>query len=127
MQKTFVSTTNTLMSNSHQSSETWEELIQDTISGESISYSAKRLSISHDCAFHMRHKFLMSLEDVQTEYTVKLGGVSELDETFVLDSYKGKKLPENVNRKPRKHRKPDSPRNMSASAPESNAKTPSWP
>ena len=101
--KTFVSTTNTLMSNSHQSSETWEELIQDTISGESISYSAKRLSISHDCAFHMRHKFLMSLEDVQTEYTVKLGGVSELDETFVLDSYKGKKLPENVNRKPRKH------------------------
>ena len=40
---------------------------------------------------------------VQTEYTVKLGGVSELDETFVLDSYKGKKLPENVNRKPRKH------------------------
>ena len=29
---------------------------------------------------------------MQTEYTVKLGGVSELDETFVLDSYKGKKL-----------------------------------
>ena len=24
---------------------------------------------------------------MQTEYTVKLGGVSELDETFVLDSY----------------------------------------
>ena len=75
----------------------------DTISGEFISYSAKRLNISHDCAFHMRHKFLMSLEDVQTEYTVKLGGVSELDKTFVLDSYKGKKLPENVSRKPRKH------------------------
>ena len=101
--KTFVSTTNTLMANSHQSSETWEEVIEDTVSGKSLDYSAMRLGISHDCIFHMRQKILMSMEDVQTEYTVNLGGVSELDETFVLDSYKGRKLPENVDRKPRKH------------------------
>ena len=101
--KTFVSTTNTIMANSHQPIEVWEGMIRDTVSFEALDYSAERLEISHDCAFHMRHKILHALEDVGIEYAVTLDGITELDETFVLDSYKGKKLPDSVDRKPRKH------------------------
>ena len=101
--RTFVSTTNTLMANSHQPVEVWEGLIRDTIAGHALDYSSERLGITHDCAFHMRHKFLLALQAVGNEHAVTLGGVTELDETFVLDSYKGKKLPESVERKPRKH------------------------
>ena len=101
--KTFVTTTNTLMANSHQPKEVWEGMIRDTAALHSLDHSAERLGITHDCAFHMRQKILLALKDVRDEDTVILGGVTELDETFVLDSYKGKKLPDTVQRKPRKH------------------------
>lgn len=101
--KTFVSTTNTLMAYSHQPREVWEEVIKDTISGDAISFTAKRLGISHDCIFNMRHKFLLAICQLQAENGECLSDVSELDETFVLDSYKGRKLPSFVVRKARKH------------------------
>ena len=101
--RSFVSTTNTIMAYSHMSAEAWEDLMQDTVSGHSIDYSAERLGVSHQTAYSMRHKFLMALEDVNAEYPIRLDNVTELDETFILDSYKGKQLPESVERKPRKH------------------------
>lgn len=101
--KTFVSTTNTLMANSHQPRETWEEVIEDTLSGHSLNVTSQRLGLSHDCTFHMRHKFLVALAKLQEEQGFCFGDVSELDETFVLDSYKGTTLPEDVTRKARKH------------------------
>lgn len=90
--KTFVSTTNTLMANSHKPREVWEELIEDTLSGHSLDFTAQRLGLYHDCTFRMRHKFLTALDRLQNEQDVHLGEVSELDETFVLDSYKGAPL-----------------------------------
>ena len=102
-QKTFVSTTNTLMANSHQPREIWEEVIDDTLSGHSLNQTAQRLGLTHDCTFHMRHKFLAALAELQSEQGFSLGDVSELDETFVLDSYKGAALPQQVDRKARKH------------------------
>lgn len=100
---TFVSTTNTMMAYSRQPLEVWEEMICDTLDGNAIDFSAKRLGLSHDCAFHMRHKILCSLQDHLLEQPVKLGEVTELDETFVLESYKGKKLPDDCGRAPRRH------------------------
>lgn len=101
--KTFVSTTNTLMANSRQPGEVWEEVIQYTVSGSSIDYTAKKTGLTHDCVFNMRHKILMAVRDVLAEEKVCLSGVSELDETFVLDSYKGSPLPDSVQRPARKH------------------------
>lgn len=101
--KTFVSTTNTLMSGSHQPREIWEEVINDTLSGDAIDFTAKRLGMTHDCVFRMRHKILGSLARLDGKQGFTLSDVSELDETFVLDCYKGKELPSAIARRPRKH------------------------
>jgi transposase-like protein len=62
--KTFMLTTNTIMAESHQPVWAWEQLIKDTMTGLSIEHSAKALEISHQCAFDMRHKFLLALMDL---------------------------------------------------------------
>ena len=101
--KTFVTTTNTVMSMSHQSTAVWEAMIEDTVNGNALSYSEKRLGVSHQVAFNMRHKILLELEARNSAEPTLLDEVSELDETFVLECYKGKKLPGNVDRPARKH------------------------
>ena len=101
--KTFVSTTNTLMANSHQPREVWEAVINDTLSGDAIDFTAKRLELTHDLVFRMRQKFLIALAALLDEQCPCLQDVAEMDETYVLESYKGKELPESVCRKPRKH------------------------
>lgn len=101
--KTFVSTTNTLIANSHQPREVWAEVINDTISGDAIDFTAERLELTHDLVFRMRHKFLLALVDLQEEQCPCLSEISEMDETYVLESYKGKELPDFICRKPRKH------------------------
>lgn len=101
--KTFVSTTNTVMANSHQPREIWEEVIKDTLDGDSIDFTADRLDLTHDCVFRMRHKVLIALTDLQSEESLYLSEVTEMDETYVLDSYKGKHLPAGTGRRPRKH------------------------
>ena len=101
--KTFLPTTNTVMFMSHFDKTIWQEMLQDTLDGQALAYSEKRLGISHQVAFNMRHKLLLAFQDVRENDPVVLSDVSELDETFVLDCYKGKKLPSEVNRKSRKH------------------------
>ncbi len=102
-QKTFVATTNTVMYHSHFDKTTWLEFIKDTVEGRSLDYSAHRLGFSHPTAFVMRQKLLMALEAIQDMEPIMLGDISELDETFVLDSYKGSPVPEESERGPRKH------------------------
>lgn len=101
--RTFVTTTNTIMSMSHCSAPIWKEVISDTLTGNAIDFTARRLQLSHACVFDMRHKFLLTLQDVIKTEPVVLENVCELDETFVLECCKGKELPGNVNREPRKH------------------------
>ena len=102
-QKTFVTTTNTVMYHSHFDKLTWLEFIKDTVEGRSLDYSAHRLGFSHPTAFVMRQKLLMALEAIQDMEPIMLGDITELDETFVLDSYKGSPVPEEAERGPRKH------------------------
>ena len=101
--KTFVPTTHTIMSNSHFPAEVWHEVIRDTFQGNAIDYTAQRIGCSHQAVFDMRHKVLMSLQQLPEINNVCLGDVSEFDETFVLDCYKGKALDGSVSRKPRRH------------------------
>ena len=101
--KTYITTTNTVMAMSHQSKAIWDAMIDDTINGNALSYSEERLKISHQVAFNMRHKILLELESITSANPKMLEDVSELDETFVLECYKGKQLPDSVERPARKH------------------------
>lgn len=101
--RTFVTTTNTVMSHSHFDKAVWQEVISDTVQGNAIGYTANRLAINHRTVFDMRHKLLLALQELPEAEQVLLEGVSELDETFVLECCKGKPLPETVERKARKH------------------------
>ncbi len=101
--KTFVTTTHTIMYKSHFPINVWKEVITDTVCGKSIDYTAGRLGLYHQAVFDMRHKILMALQELDDVKNVSLGDVSELDETFVLDCYKGKKFGDNMSREPRKH------------------------
>ena len=101
--RTFVTTTNTIMSNSHFQASVWKEMIIDTLRGNAIDYSAKHLELYHQAAFDMRHKILLALQELPAAADTCLGEVSEFDETFVLDCYKGRKLEGTVKRTPRKH------------------------
>jgi len=101
--KTFVPTTHTIMSNSHFPEKIWREVIKDTVRGNAIEYTAKRTCCSHQAVFDMRHKVLMALQQLPEACEVCLGDVSEFDETFVLDCYKGKKLDSFLTRKPHRH------------------------
>ena len=124
--KTFIPTTHTIMSNSHFPAEVWRKVIKDTIHGNAIDYTAQRMGCSHQAVFDMRHKVLMSLQQLPEINGVCLGGVSEFDETFVPDCYKGKSwtapFPENCAGMAQKRKKGGSPMSMCVSAQASGAK-----
>lgn len=101
--KTYLHSTGTLTAHSHFSRSVWTDFIHDTLTGESLDFSAEKLGFSHQTAFNMRHKVLMALQDMLENEPVILSGITELDETFVLDCYKGKSVPEEANRSARKH------------------------
>lgn len=101
--KTFVPTTHTIMSNSHFPAEAWREVIGDTVHGDAIDYTAKRNGCSHQAVFDMRHKVLLALQQLSEASGICLGEVSEFDETFVLDCYKGKEMDSSIPRGPRRH------------------------
>lgn len=100
---TFMPTTNTMMAHSHFSASVWKGMIADTLQGNAIDFSAKRLGLYHQAAFNMRHKILMALQKIPETANVRLEDVSEFDETFVLDCYKGRTLNPQTERKPGKH------------------------
>lgn len=91
------------MSHSHSGDAVWREVISDTIQGHSIAYSAEKLEINNATVFRMRHKILLALQELPETKQILLGGVSEMDETFVLESYKGAALPDGVGREARRH------------------------
>lgn len=101
--QTFLRTTNTLMAYSHFTSSVWADFIRDTLCCETLDQSAQKYGFCHETAFNMRHKVLMALEDLIEKQPVMLSGISEFDETFVLESYKGSSVPEEAGRTARTH------------------------
>ncbi len=90
--RTFVTTTHTIMSRSHFSDSIWQEVIRDTVQGHAIDYSAKKLGINHRTVFDMRHKILLALQELPETEHILLGGVAELDETFVLENLRANRF-----------------------------------
>ena len=101
--KTFGETTNTTMYNSQCGEAAWKQVIQDTVDGVPLDVTADCLELSHSTVFNMRHKILLALEAEETRNPTMLDGVCELDDTYVLESQKGTKIPEGYWRGPRKH------------------------
>ena len=101
--KTYTDTTNTVMYNSHYGETVWKQVTQETIEGQSIDKTAKKLGLSHEAVFNMRHKILIAMEQAEAKEPTKLGELCELDETYVLESLKGRKIEAGYYRGPRKH------------------------
>ena len=66
----------------------WLAYAQPMTEGQSVRKSAKACHVHRNTAFRWRHRFLM-LPDQQK--TTNLVGIAEADETFFLESFKGKK------------------------------------
>jgi len=101
--KTFMEHANTVMSYSPYGDAVWKQVIRDTVKGVPLNETAKSLCMSHPTVFNMRHKILLAMEQEELRNPTVLSGVCELDDTYVLESYKGTKLPCDFWRKPRKH------------------------
>ncbi len=101
--KTFVETSGSAIAHSHASESVWRQVIRDTVDGVPIDKTAESLDLSHPTVFNMRHKILYCVEQAVLSTPIMLEGVCEADETYVLESVKGRKIPEGYHRKPRKH------------------------
>lgn len=78
-------------------------MIRDTVEGISIDKTPASLELAHSTVFNMRHRILHCLEQSILNSSMELEGSHEADETYILESVKGRKIPEGYHRKPRKH------------------------
>ena len=101
--KSFVETATSAIAYSHSSETVWKQVIRDTVDGISIDKTAESLDLAHSTVFNMRHKILQCVEQAIINTPTELDGVYEADETYVLESVKGRRIPEGYHRKPRKH------------------------
>ena len=101
--KGFSNRYHSVMWHSRSGEAVWKQIIRDTVEGKSIDTTADELALTHATTFTMRHKVLLAMEAIEQQEPTILRGVCELDETYVLESHKGKKLPEEYWRKARKH------------------------
>jgi transposase-like protein len=101
--KCFSETSTAAVAHSHSSATVWKQVISDTVDGIPLDQTADSLDLHHETVFNMRHKILYCVEQSLIVNPTELIGVCETDETYVLESEKGRKFPENHHRAPRKH------------------------
>lgn len=89
--KTFTPLTGTPLAGLHHP-ERWTDQAAALVSGESLARAAKRCDVHPATAFRWRHRFLAALH---FDKPASLFGLVEADETFILESFKGRraKLP----------------------------------
>jgi len=85
--KTFNPFTGTPVAGLHNK-ERWLDQAQALIEGESLAKAAERCQIDPSTAFRWRHRFLAALNHDQPK---RLSGIVEADETFILESFKGRR------------------------------------
>jgi transposase-like protein len=66
----------------------WEAQAEALITGESVTKAAKRCGVAGSTAFRWRHRFLAA---AAFDKPARLSGIVEADETFILESFKGKR------------------------------------
>jgi transposase-like protein len=94
--KTFNALTGTALSGLRQKDK-WFDYLQCMFDSLPLRKAAQRVNIDLTTAFRWRHRFLNAPTKIQTK---KVSGIVEADETFFLESFKGKRAIEH--RKPRK-------------------------
>jgi len=68
--------------------ERWADHTQALMSGESLTKAAKRCGVAFTTGFRWRHRFLSA---PALDKPSRLNGIVEVDETFILESFKGKR------------------------------------
>ena len=66
----------------------WTTQAQALSSGETVAKAASRCKVAYTTAFRWRHRFLAALNLDKPQH---LTGIVEADETFILESFKGKR------------------------------------
>ena len=107
-QRSFNALTNTPLAGLRMKDK-WPAQAKAMIDGVSIAKAAKRCDVDYTTAFRWRHRFLASLAGDKPE---ALSGIVEGDETFILESFKGKRF--GLPRKARKRGGKSAKRGMSA-------------
>jgi len=85
--KTFNPFTGTPVAGLHNK-DRWVDQAQALVEGESLAKAAERCQIHPSTAFRWRHRFLAALNFDKPK---RLSGVVEADETFILESFKGRR------------------------------------
>lgn len=66
----------------------WPDQAQALMSGESVAEAAARCGVAYTTAFRWRHRFLVA---PALDKPTRLVGIVEADETFILESFKGRR------------------------------------
>lgn len=106
--KTFNPLTGTPLSGLHYP-DRWRGQARALIEGETIAKAAVRCGVDYTTAFRWRHRFL---EALALDKPASLSGIVEADETFILESFKGKRR--GLPRAPRKRGGKAAKRGLSA-------------
>jgi transposase-like protein len=85
--KTFNPLTGTPLAGLHHQ-DRWNEQAQALMSGDAIVKAAERANVHYTTAFRWRHRFLAALN---FDHPQRLTGIVEADETFILESFKGRR------------------------------------
>ena len=85
--KTFNPLTGTPLAGLHHQ-DRWPDQAQALIHGETVAKAAERCKVAYTTAFRWRHRFLSALN---LDKPLCLSGIVEADETFILESFKGKR------------------------------------
>src|SRR5271157_6107611 len=106
--KTFNPLTGTPLAGLHHQ-DRWPDQAQALIAGETVAKAAERCKVAYTTAFRWRHRFLSALN---LDKPPCLSGIVEADETFILESFKGKRR--DLPRAPRKRGGKAAKRGLSA-------------
>ncbi len=85
--KTFNAVTGTPLAGLHYP-ERWNLQGQALNDGDTVAKAAKRCEVDYTTAFRWRHRFLSALN---SDKPASLEGIVEADETFILESFKGRR------------------------------------
>jgi transposase-like protein len=69
--------------------EQWPAQAEALVTGESLVKAAERCDVAVTTAFRWRHRFL---EAAAQDKPIRLDGIVEADETFILESFKGRRV-----------------------------------
>jgi transposase-like protein len=93
--RTFNALTGTPLARLHQRGK-WPSHMQALIDGLTLDKVSEHLNVSHDTAFRWRHRFLAAQKAIQAQ---RFNGLVEADQTYLLESCKGKKVADRTPRK----------------------------